>query len=524
MLYSVVTNLLPPADSLSSPGVSRLLPASFSETTVTFAFLTYVHQLSFVESDCCKKGKNGRISPIPAEPRDCKGLLPLFQQLVKISALDGKNLLARFPILAMALLSLWALPVSADIGFIVRSHKSLRALAELCLHHGCTVVRNLDAPSNELFLITAPDTTDPNALLATLSHASEVVEVEPDQSVGLIGSQNNVTTMPVGLSDTVPVNYFGASVWDGYVSQRAGQIVRSSEAHTTFQLAGSGIVADIDTGVDPAHPALQTVLLPGYDFTRNQPNGSEMTDFTEPPSSDPSSMPAQVNFWTVAVLHQSTAAVLDGDPKYAAFGHGTMVMGVIHLVAPQALLMPLKAFGSNGSAKLSDIVRAIHYAVQNNAKVINMSFDLTTESSQLRAALDFAARHDVICVASVGNDSMKEITYPAAYTASVMGVASTSDFDARSTFSNFGDSTVWVDAPGEAIITTYPFGTYAAGWGTSFSAPFVSGAASLLVNQQGTINQSQAAAALAHAQFIGPDLGNGRLDIVQALQSVVAVK
>jgi subtilisin family serine protease len=76
---------------------------------------------------------------------------------------------------------------------------------------------------------------------------------------------------------------------------------------------------------------------------------------------------------------------------------------------------------------------------------------------------------------------------------------------------------VWVDAPGEGIVTTYPFSTYAAGWGTSFSAPFVSGAASLLQNKQSRMNESQAAAAVAHAVYVGPEMGNGRLDLVQAL-------
>jgi hypothetical protein len=101
-----------------------------------------------------------------------------------------------------------------------------------------------------------------------------------------------------------------------------------------------------------------------------------------------------------------------------------------------------------------------------------------------------------------------------------MGVASTSDLDTRSSFSNYGDALVFVAAPGEAIITTYPFATYAAGWGTSFSAPFVSGGASLLVNKQPGINHSEAAGAIAHADVIGPDLGNGRLNLVLALGSL----
>jgi subtilisin family serine protease len=101
-----------------------------------------------------------------------------------------------------------------------------------------------------------------------------------------------------------------------------------------------------------------------------------------------------------------------------------------------------------------------------------------------------------------------------------MGVASTSDTDTRSSFSNYGDAIVWVAAPGEAIISTYPFSTYAAGWGTSFSAPFVSGAGALLLNRDPTTNESKAAAAVAHAVPLGAGMGNGRLDLVQALQSV----
>src|SRR5437588_3812298 len=117
---------------------------------------------------------------------------------------------------------------------------------------------------------------------------------------------------------------------------------------------------------------------------------------------------------------------------------------------------------------------------------------------------------------------MEEIVYPAAYQNDVMGVASTSNTDTRSSFSNYGNAIVSVAAPGEAIISTYPFGTYAAGWGTSFSAPFVSGAAALLRNRRSNINESMAATAMAHGVPIGPDMGHGRLDLVQALHATSA--
>ena len=124
----------------------------------------------------------------------------------------------------------------------------------------------------------------------------------------------------------------------------------------------------------------------------------------------------------------------------------------------------------------------------------------------------------MICVASAGNDGANVTVYPAGLE-HVMGVASTSDYNTRSTFSNYG-SDVWVAAPGEGIISTYPYGTYSAGWGTSFSAPFVSGAAALLVSISPSLNQQSAAAALAHAQYISSSgMGNGVLNVDAAMSS-----
>ena len=59
--------------------------------------------------------------------------------------------------------------------------------------------------------------------------------------------------------------------------------------------------------------------------------------------------PAYVNHQTVAVVDQRTAAVLDDEDNLRAFGHGTMVAGVVHLVAPEASIMPLKAFRADGT-------------------------------------------------------------------------------------------------------------------------------------------------------------------------------
>lgn len=414
----------------------------------------------------------------------------------------------------------------ADNRVIVRTTLGLQGLQAFCnglpLLQNCTVVTGLDGTLGQLFLITTP--VDLTTFLNLLGSTVGIVDAEADQLLNLVGGLNQVTTpYPASLSDTKLVTYSGSTVWDGYVNQPAANIVRVSAAQTMFNVMGKGIVADIDTGVDSNHPALKPVLLPGYDFTRNQPGGSEMTDYSGPPPSGSTSNIAQVNQSTAAVLDQSTAAVLDTNPQYSAFGHGTMVMGIIHLVAPRAQLLPLKAFSSDGTGYLSNILHAVYYGVQSGTNVINMSFDLKSNSAEFKKSMDYANQNSVICASSAGNDGMQEIVYPAAYQGpplEVMGVASTSDTDTRSSFSNFGDSIVWVAAPGEGVVSTYPFSTYAAGWGTSFSAPFVSGAGALLLNLDPTTNESKAATAVAHAVPVGTGMGNGRLDLVQTLQSV----
>src|SRR6266849_5146281 len=424
---------------------------------------------------------------------------------------------------------LWGTPALADNGFIVRSSLGSGALAQFCVLQGCTVVGNLDGTLNQVFLLTTPSTIDANTFLTLLRATPGIVDAELNQVLNLVGPNLVPASIPSTLmSDRSSVSYGGTNVWNSYANQTASGIVEVQNAQNSFNVTGTGIVADIDTGVDPTHPVLQPVLVPGYgyDFTRNQAGGSELNDLPPnfPTNHDCNSttcpVPTKVNQSSAAILDQSSAAILDGSP-YAAFGHGTMVMGIIHLVAPTAQLLPLKAFHSDGTASLSDILRAIYYGVQNGANAINMSFDTKTSSTELQKALDYANQSAVICAASAGNDGVQEIVYPAALQTDVMGVASTTNQDARSSFSNYGNAIVWVAAPGESIVTTYPFDTYAAGWGTSFSAPFVSGGAALLRNLKSTIDEPGAATAVAQAvPLTDPGMGHGRLDLCLALGSL----
>ena len=148
-----------------------------------------------------------------------------------------------------------------------------------------------------------------------------------------------------------------------------------------------------------------------------------------------------------------------------------------------------------------------------------MSFTLAAYSTEIKNAVNYANAHNVICVAAAGNSGQNVVVYPAGLTDLVMGIASTNNNDQLSSFSNYGSQLVWVGAPGEGIVTTYPYGTYAAGWGTSFSTPFVAGTAALLLQISMQCNEQDAAQAIAHAQAVNSNLGNGVLDIYQAVQA-----
>ena len=412
---------------------------------------------------------------------------------------------------------------------IVQVSGGLPVMQLLCSLLGCSVQYGLGDNLNQLFLVTTT-----NSLLTNVLETIPVVlDVEPDTVAHAMDATSAGTT-PAALYDSTPIDYYGTTVRHGYVNQPATQIVGLANAQSGFHVSGTGPVAVIDTGVDTTHPVLQKVLLPGYDFTRNQAGADEKIDLNQSTTAVvDQSTTAVVDQSTTAVVDQSTTAVVDqqagvalDQPQYADFGHGTMVSGVVHLVAPTASILPLKAFQANGSGYISDVIRAIYYAVGQNARVINMSFSSPTPSKALKSALDYANLKGAISVAAAGNNGSQALVYPAAYQSDVMGVASTSDNDTLSLFSNYGPQLVWLGAPGEGVVTLYPFGTYAATWGTSFSAPFVSGTASLLLgtpvlfgHPMPLVSEGQAAAALAHAKYMGSAVGNGRLQIYQSVQA-----
>ena len=334
--------------------------------------------------------------------------------------------------LVLLLVTACAPAAQAQTRLIVRDSLGLPGINLTCLLMGCKVVGGLGDPNDQLFLVTLPAILNPVTAILKLNLDLGILSVELDQTVN--PPQPNSTGTPSYLTDSAPVSYYGATVWHGYLVQPGNQLIRTAQAQSAFNTTGSGVVvAVIDTGVDVNHPVLKAVLYKGYDFTRNTAGGNEDVDVSGNSSSNSNSAsPATLDQRTVAVLDQRSVAVLDGGGNnYSDFGHGTMTAGLVHLVAPQAKIMPLKVFTASGSAYESDILRAIYYAVGNGAQVMSMSWNLSSYSTELAKAIQYSNSKGVVSVASAGNDGQRTAVYPGALPG-VIDVASTSLNDTQS--------------------------------------------------------------------------------------------
>jgi subtilisin family serine protease len=421
--------------------------------------------------------------------------------------------------------------------YILQSPSLTQAQAA-CGTYGLTMVSTVRQPDTYLVQLTA---AVPPAVLQQWVHGDpNVRHLELDTHVAVpeasLTDVPYIPPMPVTtyVTDGHWVQLYGATAWVGYVQQPAMYV---TNAYTIVQgnTTGTGVVvAVIDTGIDSQNPIVSSALVPGYDFTRNVAGyASDLADINQSTAaileqstatSLASSQVLRLNQSTAAILEQSTAAILEGNPLPSHFGHGTMVAGLIHLVAPTAKIMPLKAFSADGTANVSNIVAAIYYAADNGAKIINMSFELSQISDAMLRAVNYATRRGVICIASAGNDSQTALVYPAAY-GNVIGVGSVDQQNQPSKFTNSGSDIVSLAAPGEALITTYPGNHYAAVWGTSFSSALVSGSTADLLS---AIDQNLARLmklgdvqhAVSHANACGTagSLGAGCLDMNQAMQ------
>ncbi len=405
--------------------------------------------------------------------------------------------------------------------------------------------------------------------------------------LGLPGSQSSLSSAAAALLRSRPHLYYGSLVPARYTAQpMVEQIEADRSAHSVA--TGRGVVvALIDNGLDPSNPVLAQSWAgeKGWNFYDNSADWSAYADLADGPSgrgsqidlgtvasldggvsgSSPSAGTCAVEFGgngshldqsTASVLNggqstaselnggQSTASVLNGantqtqalaavnallacDPD---FGHGTSVAGLIHLVAPNAKILPIKAFGPGGTATVAAIYQSITYAIDQHVQVINMSFSAAATTPAVAAAIQEAVNDGIVVVAAAGNAATDAAVFPASLPG-VVGAGAADGAQAQfplASFSNFDPGPgqfvdAAVGAPGVDLFTTYPGGgqIWATVSGTSFSAPLVAGEAALL--EQLGVTGAANARAIAHSAnpAIAGDargqLGYGLINLDQAL-------
>lgn len=254
-----------------------------------------------------------------------------------------------------------------------------------------------------------------------------------------------------------------------YNSQWARGKIRLDEAHAVTRGTTNAVppvavvVAVLDTGIDLNHPAFAGRLVQGYDFVDNDNDPSE-----------------------------------EGNPALGPFGHGTHVAGLIAMIAPDAKIMPIRVLGVEGRGNFFTLGKAIKFALDNGADVINLSLSTPSPSKLISdvfyAELDgdndpIGTMPGAVVVAAAGNSGTAVREYPAAVDENpsnvprrgrcVLSVAASNGDDILSIFSTRG-SWVSVMSPGERIVSTVPQNRFGMWAGTSMASPIVAGEAALV--------------------------------------------
>lgn len=225
----------------------------------------------------------------------------------------------------------------------------------------------------------------------------------------------------------------------------------------------------------------------------------------------------------------------DNDPM-DDHGHGTHVAGIAAAVTgnrlgiagacPHCRIMPVRAgyrtLSGGGVLENEDAARAIVYAAENGARVINLSWGDSQRSYLIEDAIDFAAQKGALICAAAGNEKTSQYVYPAACdNPSVMAVGAGDQQDRPASFTNYGNW-VHVSAPGVAIESTFPNDTYSFLSGTSMATPYVAGQAGLLFSHFPEWTAEKVRTRIMRTvdvlpEFMGKNCTSGRIDLLSAL-------
>lgn len=290
----------------------------------------------------------------------------------------------------------------------------------------------------------------------------------------------------------------------GIANARAASHIDALEAWKIEKGSKSVLVAVIDTGIDANHPDLKANVFRdkdnhyGFDFVKN--------------AADP--VDEHGHGTHVAGIIGAIA-----NPK-------TGVSGVAQTVSIEAV--KYYADSNTGAVNLKNTVKAIEWAVNSGAKIINYSGGGPEFAEEEYVALKKAESKGVLIVAAAGNersdtDMPENYYYPSAYRlTNIISVAATDINNKLIRSSNWGKSKVDVTAPGENIFSTLPNGRYGFMTGTSQATAFVSGIAALLLSRDPSLTPAKIKEIIRGSVDLYPELkekvaAGGRVNARRAL-------
>ncbi|CCH95670.1 Similar to tr/Q3M5S2/Q3M5S2_ANAVT Peptidase S8 and S53 [Microcystis aeruginosa PCC 9432] len=257
---------------------------------------------------------------------------------------------------------------------------------------------------------------------------------------------------------------------------------------------GQGVtVAVIDSGVDISHQDLSNNIW----GNTGEIAGNGIDD-------DGNGYIDDINGWNFGV-GQNNNNVLPGTNS-SGQGHGTHVAGTIAAanngigmtgVAYNSRIMAIRMGDVDSQGRFTNggnLAQAIRYAVDNGARVINMSLGWS-DSTALRDALAYAASRNVITVSAAGNSSLSSPGTPAYYATqyglSVGAVDSSRTIASFSNRAGTNSSMQHVMAPGVSVYSTVPGNGYGLKSGTSMAAPHVAGVVALMLGANPNLTHAQ---------------------------------
>ncbi|MDF1545365.1 MAG: S8 family serine peptidase [bacterium] len=331
----------------------------------------------------------------------------------------------------------------------------------------------------DCFLLKTPSGQNPDSLATLIGNLDFVTYCRP----------NYFLSIPEGLQRSSP--FVDQQAVGDFSLQSSALNIDLADAHALS--TGAGVrIGVIDGGANMDHPefaAYTGQIIPRWDYVDSDP-------------------------------------IPNDEPGGIGSGHGTLVTGILRLVAPEADILVYRALDNSGRGDGYSVAAAILMAVEDGCQVINLSLGMVGIHDAIDDALRISRKNNILVVAAAGNDSSgigAIFPYPASRDFCI-AVLALDSARLKADFSNYGVKSD-ICAPGTDIYGPFLDSSYAWWSGTSFATPFVTGLTALLYSAQPSLTREQADEIISQTAIsvdeLNPEysglLGSGLINPVSAL-------